>query len=153
MIGIRSVPEERVGDDVWLDTTGDRITRVERQLRLKQRRARHAGETSMRIVRRDDDVGGMNPVTVRFDAPRVIPELLRFGVLEDPTAIFTDRGHHTRQVLAWMKPGLISNVQAGSADQRHVPDHVHIETQFRREPRVLVERLRLATVSASTRCV
>ena len=71
VIGIRGVPEERVSDGALPDAPGDRVAGVQRQLGLKDRRARHPSDANEWIVRRDDDLTGMDPVAVRLHAPRL----------------------------------------------------------------------------------
>jgi hypothetical protein len=52
-----------------------------------------------------------------------------------------------------MEPRLIVETHARSTDERHVPDGFGVEAQVCGELRLLLERLRLLTVGASTRRV
>src|SRR5687767_3197992 len=141
VIRIRGVPEEPVSNGALPDASGDRIAGVQRQLGLKDRGARHPREANQWIVRRDDDLTGMDPVAVRLHAPRLFAELLGLGVLEDLAAILANRGRHTCEVLARMEPRLIVETHTRATDEWHAPDGFGVEAQFCGELRLLLKRL------------
>ena len=73
---------------------------------------------------------------------RRVAELIGGGVLEDHAAAIGDRARQRREILARVKPRLIVEADAGSADKRHLVDELGVEAELARERRLLLERCR-----------
>jgi len=76
MIRVGCVPEEGVGNGAARDTPCYDVCRIEKQFRLKQRRAHDVRFAHQRRVRGHDDVVASDRVSACFDRKRVVHNLL-----------------------------------------------------------------------------